>query len=422
MDFLCLIVIIWLLPCQEAREMAPAVMIRGEHEEGWSASTSASAMRHAVGTLASPFGGQPAPPVGLIATPSNHELAAAAVVASLSEDPITIVDSASWRVLTSNEAFDKEFGKTAGRMLSELIDTSQLVMLPRHPCTCRAAEHTNSDQYTVSLRKGGSTVHWIALSVVRCATARPVNALPFNAYRAGAIATNQRPTTPEPPGIVQAAAGAGTAEATRLPTACPKPQVAAASSTSKQVVASKKGSVFVGPIQLMHRWDAWCPRCVVSPADDSQWLASTTHTMRTHLCGIIGMSQLLQSTRLSPEQGLYTHDMCTSARVLLDHLSDVYDRLEASSTPALGAGDKADVLHTYWLRQVPPHTHTHAPPPPPPPSPPGQRIEQAATATTNRRPLTADHLPVHRGGSQGHWRSDGTAGRLCDGGLLLPLA
>ena len=64
---------------------------------------------------------------------------------------------------------------------------------------------------------------------------------------------------------------------------------------------------------------------------DASWTASTELTMRAHLSGILGMSQLLQSTTLSVEQGMYNSGMRNSAKVLLDELSSVVDRLELTA-------------------------------------------------------------------------------------------
>ena len=57
----------------------------------------------------------------------------------------------------------------------------------------------------------------------------------------------------------------------------------------------------------------------------SRFLANMSHEFRTPLNGIVGMSQLLSTTRLSKEQRECTEVIQTSARALLALVEDVLD-------------------------------------------------------------------------------------------------
>ncbi len=57
----------------------------------------------------------------------------------------------------------------------------------------------------------------------------------------------------------------------------------------------------------------------------SDFLATMTHELRTPLSGVIGMTRLLESTSLSPEQRDYVHSVSTSAQLLSALIGDVLD-------------------------------------------------------------------------------------------------
>ena len=57
----------------------------------------------------------------------------------------------------------------------------------------------------------------------------------------------------------------------------------------------------------------------------SAFLATMTHELRTPLSGVIGMTRLLESTRLSPEQRDYVHSISSSAQLLRALIGDILD-------------------------------------------------------------------------------------------------
>jgi two-component system sensor histidine kinase RpfC len=57
----------------------------------------------------------------------------------------------------------------------------------------------------------------------------------------------------------------------------------------------------------------------------SDFLATMTHELRTPLSGVIGMTRLLESTRLSPEQRDYVHSISSSIQLLRALIGDILD-------------------------------------------------------------------------------------------------
>lgn len=57
----------------------------------------------------------------------------------------------------------------------------------------------------------------------------------------------------------------------------------------------------------------------------SDFLATMTHELRTPLSGVIGMTRLLESTRLRPEQRDYVHSISSSAQLLRALIGDILD-------------------------------------------------------------------------------------------------
>ncbi|HBC87872.1 MAG TPA: hypothetical protein DCZ94_13030 [Lentisphaeria bacterium] len=57
----------------------------------------------------------------------------------------------------------------------------------------------------------------------------------------------------------------------------------------------------------------------------SEFLANMSHEIRTPMNSILGMAELLQSSKLSPEQVEYATAICTSSRMLLSLINDILD-------------------------------------------------------------------------------------------------
>ncbi len=57
----------------------------------------------------------------------------------------------------------------------------------------------------------------------------------------------------------------------------------------------------------------------------SDFLATMTHELRTPLSGVVGMTRLLESTRLTPEQQDYVQSISTSVRLLGSLIGDILD-------------------------------------------------------------------------------------------------
>ncbi len=57
----------------------------------------------------------------------------------------------------------------------------------------------------------------------------------------------------------------------------------------------------------------------------SDFLATMTHELRTPLSGVVGMTRLLESTRLTPEQRDYLQSISTSVRLLGSLIGDILD-------------------------------------------------------------------------------------------------
>jgi len=60
-------------------------------------------------------------------------------------------------------------------------------------------------------------------------------------------------------------------------------------------------------------------------AAKSDFLAMMSHEIRTPMNGVLGFAQLLQSTKLTPEQADYAYTIATSSKALLDVINDVLD-------------------------------------------------------------------------------------------------
>jgi len=67
----------------------------------------------------------------------------------------------------------------------------------------------------------------------------------------------------------------------------------------------------------------------------TDFLATMSHEIRTPLNGLLGNLSLMQDTALTARQERYVHDMETSGRLLMNHISDVLDitRYEAGKLP-----------------------------------------------------------------------------------------
>ena len=82
---------------------------------------------------------------------------------------------------------------------------------------------------------------------------------------------------------------------------------------------------------------------------DNNWLDSTTHTIRTCIGGILGMTQLLASTNTTTEQETYSNEIRTSTEALANSVSDIIDRWE------LVAGKVACIARPIPSHPIPSH-------------------------------------------------------------------
>ncbi len=57
----------------------------------------------------------------------------------------------------------------------------------------------------------------------------------------------------------------------------------------------------------------------------SDFLATMTHGLRTPLSGVVGMTRLLESTHLTPEQQDYVQSISTSVQLLGSLIGDILD-------------------------------------------------------------------------------------------------
>lgn len=67
----------------------------------------------------------------------------------------------------------------------------------------------------------------------------------------------------------------------------------------------------------------------------SLFLASVSHELRTPLNAVIGLSEILQTTKLDADQQEMTHTIRSSGQALLDHINDIlqFSRFEAGQMP-----------------------------------------------------------------------------------------
>ena len=312
-------------------------------------------------------------------------LNAAAVILSVSLDPMVVVDAQNLQLVQSNFAFNLEFrcgdsDVCCGKPIDELLPWLHMSEIAKEASyneigsyRRRAGEH----EYMIASRMGGiEQVPWITLSLRRLISAPAMSGgfARFIAPEQLDLATaveltpqipplaSKEPPVPQPVAERATEAEAETARpsvealvatAKELPprAAAPAPPTARVTNTSRAVVHSRSSetpTVKVDWEEALAETRGSGPR--MEQMWDDEWLGSKTLTMRTHLSGILGMAQLLQSTTLSLEQDLYTQGIKNSANVLIDDLSDVVDRVELAST-ALSASEGTHLVD-FSLRAV----------------------------------------------------------------------
>lgn len=88
----------------------------------------------------------------------------------------------------------------------------------------------------------------------------------------------------------------------------------------------------------------------------SDFLSTMTHELRTPLSGILGMSRLLQSTQLGPQQRDYVHSIVTSSQMLGALIGDILDlsKIEAQklTLECVGFDLRATVIEVCTACQI----------------------------------------------------------------------